>query len=378
MPTAYTPGLRVTASAVIRKSRRLPAKGEVLVEVGQKISADTVVARTSLPGNIVNVKAAQQLGIEPAELSSVMLKREGDCVQAGEVIAETRSFFGVFHTRCTAPVAGTIETVSVVSGQVGVREPAAKIEVEAYIAGEVAAVIPQEGAEIEARGALIQGIFGVGGERRGILRLAAASGDAPMRLDGTDDVRGAVLIGGATCTAADLAQAAELGAVAVVVGGVTDGELRRFLGYDLGIAITGHENVPLSLILTEGFGRLPIAHRTWRLLESLAGKEASISGATQIRAGVIRPEIIVPLREIEVRTCAGGGADVSLEQELAVGARVRVIREPYFGALGQVSALPPDLQRIETEALVRVAEIALDSGEKVIVPRPNLEILKQA
>jgi len=376
MPAAYTPGLRVTPSALIRKSRRLPAKGEVVVEVGQKIQADTVVARTALPGNIVNVKVAQQLGIEPSEVPTVMLKREGDSVQAGEVIAETRSFFGVFHTRCSAPAAGTIETVSAVSGQVGVREPPLKIEVEAYISGEVVGVIPQEGAEIETHGALVQGIFGVGGERRGILRLAAPGPDSVMGLDGAEDMRGAVLIGGATCTADGLARAAERGAVGVVIGGITDGELRRFLGYDLGIAITGHEKVPLTLILTEGFGNLPVAQRTWRLLESLQGKEASMCGATQIRAGVIRPEIIVPLREVEVRTCAAGGADVSLEQELAVGARVRVIREPHFGALGQVSALPPELQRIETEALVRVAEVALDSGQKAVIPRANLEIIQ--
>lgn len=376
MPAAYTPGLRVTPSALIRKSRRLPAKGEVVVEVGQKIQADTVVARTALPGNIVNVKVAQQLGIEPSEVPTMMLKRQGDSVQAGEVIAETRSFFGVFHTRCAAPVAGTIETVSAVSGQVGVREPALKIEVEAYISGEVVGVIPQEGAEIETHGALVQGIFGVGGERRGILRLAAPGPDSVMGLDGMEDMRGAVLIGGATCTADALARAAERGAVGVVIGGITDGELRRFLGYDLGIAITGHEKVPLTLILTEGFGSLPVARRTWRLLESLQGKEASICGATQIRAGVIRPEIIVPLREVEVRTCAAGGADVSLEQELAIGARVRVIREPHFGALGQVSALPPELQRIETEALVRVAEVALDSGQKAVIPRANLEIIQ--
>jgi hypothetical protein len=377
MPAAYTPGLRVTPSAVIRKTRRLSSKGDVLVEVGQKVQGDTVVARAALPGNLLNVKVARQLGIEPSELTSVMLKREGDAVQAGDVIAETRSFFGVFRSRSTSPVAGKIENVSAVSGQVGVREPPVMIEVSAYVEGEVVAVIPQEGAEIETRGAFIQGIFGVGGERRGALRMAAAGPDAPMCLNGAGDVKGAVLVGGATCSADDLLRVADMGAVGVVVGGIGDDELRRFLGYDLGVAITGHEKVPLTLILTEGFGNLAIAQRTWRLLESLEGKQASISGATQIRAGVIRPEIIVPLQEVEVRTCAAGQSEAQLEQELAVGARVRVIREPHFGALGQVSALPPELQRIETEAMVRVAEVGLDSGQRIAVPRANLEIVQQ-
>jgi hypothetical protein len=377
MPAAYTPGLRVTPSAVIRKMRRLPSKGDVLVAIGQKVQGDTVVARAALPGNLLNVKVARQLGIEPSELTSVMLKREGDAVQAGDVIAETRSFFGVFRSRSTTPVAGRIENVSAVSGQVGVRERPVMIEVSAYVEGEVVALILQEGAEIETRGAFVQGIFGVGGERRGTLRLAAAGLDAPMCLNGAGDVKGAVLVGGATCSADGLLRVADMGAVGVVVGGIGDDELRRFLGYDLGIAITGHEKVPLTLILTEGFGNLPIAQRTWRLLESLEGKQASISGATQIRAGVIRPEIIVPLQEVEVRTCAAGQGEGELEQELAVGARVRVIREPHFGALGQVVALPRELQRIETEAMVRVGEVLLDSGTRAIVPRANLEIIQQ-
>ena len=43
MAHAYTPGLKVTKKAVIRKTRRLPIPGEVLVEKGQKVSPDTIM-----------------------------------------------------------------------------------------------------------------------------------------------------------------------------------------------------------------------------------------------------------------------------------------------------------------------------------------------
>ena len=46
MGDAYTPGLTVTRSAIVRKTRRLPLAGEVLVEVGAKVRAADVVART--------------------------------------------------------------------------------------------------------------------------------------------------------------------------------------------------------------------------------------------------------------------------------------------------------------------------------------------
>lgn len=158
----------------------------------------------------------------------------------------------------------------------------------------------------------------------------------------------------------------------LVVGAVSDEALRQYVGYDIGVAITGQEAVPMTLIITEGFGELPMAHRTWELLSSLQGQLASIDGATQIRAGVIRPEIIV------TRGAPGASSpEAPPEQILAVGARVRVIREPHFGALGRVTALPSNLTEIETESKVRIAMVKLDRGEEVRVPRANLELIQE-
>ncbi len=52
MAFAYTPGLRVADVADVTKTRRLPLKGEVLVKKGDVVNADTIVARTELPGNV--------------------------------------------------------------------------------------------------------------------------------------------------------------------------------------------------------------------------------------------------------------------------------------------------------------------------------------
>jgi len=116
-----------------------------------------------------------------------------------------------------------------------------------------------------------------------------------------------------------------------------------------------------------------MAKRTFDLLVSLHGKKGSINGATQIRAGVIRPEVIVPLEEdVEIKE-----AGKELKEGLIVGTYVRVIREPYFGKIGRVTALPPELQVIETEAKVRVLELELEDGKRVIVPRANVEIIEE-
>ena len=55
---------------------------------------------------------------------------------------------------------------------------------------------------------------------------------------------------------------------------------------------------------------------------------------------------------------------------------MRVIREPHFGALARVVGLPVELTEIPTGARVRVAEIELEGGGRMTLPRANLELVE--
>jgi len=149
-----------------------------------------------------------------------------------------------------------------------------------------------------------------------------------------------------------------------------DKQLIELLGYEIGVAITGDEAVGLTLVLTEGFGEIEMSKKTFDLLQSLDGQTGSINGATQIRAGVIRPEIIVPHTDP-----AGQAEEVTGGGELKIGSTIRVIREPYFGQLGSVTELPPELVKIETGAKVRILRAKLGGRDAVIVPRANVELV---
>jgi len=373
MGTAYTPGLTVSANTVILKTRRLPIKGEVLVQEGEVVQPDTVVARALLPGILQTVRVAQTLGIEPKQIRGALTVKEGDTVEKDQVIAETKGFLGLFRGVAKSPVAGTVELISEVTGHVGVRQPPTVIDVNAYVQGRVVKVLPQEGAVIETQGALIQGIFGVGGERRGTLRVLVGSPNETLTAQHIpNDVAGQILVGGAAVEADAITRAAERGAVGIVAGGIRDTDLIRYLGRDIGVAITGSEDIPLSIIVTEGFGAIQMASRTFRLLKSLEGKTASINGATQIRAGVIRPEIIVPLEDPSHLPESPPAREA---QMLDIGSAVRIIREPYFGRLGTVVELPPELMEIESGTHARVLKAKLDDGTVAVVPRANVEII---
>jgi hypothetical protein len=373
MAHAYTPGLHVSERTRLRKHRRLPLPGEVLAEKGQLVSAETVVARAELPGDVVLINAVSQLGCTPGELTSYLTKGQGDEVREGELFGETRPWIKLFRSQLTAPAAGTLESISAVTGQIVLRKPPRPIDLAAYVDGRVVEVVPGEGVDVEVEASFIQGIFGVGGEATGTLAVAVDSPDADLKPEHVhDELAGKVVVAGAFASAELLKRCADVGVAGLIVGGFHDRDLRAILGYDLGVAITGTEQIGLTLIMTEGFGRIAMARRTFELLKSREGQKASVNGATQIRAGVLRPEIVIAWHagqhpQSEPRAPASG---------LRPGSMVRIIREPLFGRLGKVADLPHEPRTIATEAKVRVAEIELDDGQQTVVPRANLEMIE--
>ena len=384
MGDAYTPGLTVTPATVVRKTRRLPLTGHVLVELGARVTAKDVVARTELPGKVTLQNLATTLGVLPDELEAKLLVRVGDAVTCDFPIARTRTWFGWSSRDVRSPVDGVLESVSAVTGMAVLRGPPAPVEVRAYVDGRVVEVLPDEGVVIETSGAMVQGIFGLGGERQApivVVKQDPAALLVATDLDATH--RGAVVLGGARVTLEALRRAIELEVAAVVCGGFAYQDVRELLGYDLGVAITGSEAIGTTLIVTEGFGDIAMAGATHALLASLAGKVASVNGATQIRAGVIRPEVIVPGSPASAGDLHHGfaghgdaGAARPVLGGLIIGAAVRCIRAPYFGRIGSVARLPIELHTLPSETRVRVLEVDLGT-ERVTVPRANVEVIEQ-
>ncbi len=375
MSQAYTPGLLVTPRTSWRCRRVLPIAGQVLVTQGQLVRAEDIVAETQLPGDAIPVNLAKQMGIAASQVPGALVVPVGSKVEAGELLAKAAGLFGFFGSEFKSPASGTIEAASAITGQVILRGAPLKVQVKAYLAGRVAEVLPGEGVVMSAPAAVVQGIFGIGGEAYGAIQSVCTEPEqdlTPERLN--ENHRGAIVIGGRRITKAAFDKARSLGVAAVVSGGIDDQDLREILGYDLGVAVTGSEKLGITVIITEGFGDIAMARRTFELLNRLQGSSAAVNGTTQIRAGVLRPEIIVPVAAEE---SAVDGAPV-VAGVLEVGAPVRVIREPYFGELGIVNGLPAEPQVLESESKARVVTVKLARGDTVSVPRANVELIEGA
>ena len=375
MAAIFTPGLTVTERDIVLKDRRLPLEGEVSVQVGDLVSADDIVARTELPGKVYPINVANQLGVDPGRLKAYMQKGVGDSVQEGEVVAQTPGILGFFKSESVAAVTGTIESISTVTGMVIYQAEPIPVEIDAYINGRVVEVHPDEGCIVQAPAALIQGIFGLGGEVKGeLVSVCEAPTDTLRPEQLRAEHAGKIVVGGAYVTLDGLQRARELGVAGLVTAGFDYDDIKELLGYEVGVAITGGEDLGLTLIVTEGFGSIEMAPATFKLLKKKEGQRASINGATQIRAGVIRPEVVVT----DDREEASSERFIPPEPTgIAIGDTVRGIRAPWFGKIGRVKSLPVDLVTMSSETRVRILEIEFAGGTVARVPRANVESIEE-
>ena len=369
-----TPSLQVIRSTTLRRIRELPVPGDITVKIGDKVKANDTIGQAQLAGELIILRAPEKMGIEPFEVINGLKVTQGEAVKRDQVLCEHSGLFGLFRTIFRSPTDGIVELIAERTGHIAVRLASTPIECDAYISGTVVAVKDKSSATIESKASFIQGIFGVGGERYGPLNVLAVTPDTILTPEHLPvDVKGQIIVGGMAPTIETLRRASEGGAVGLIVGSIDDRALEGYLGYDLGIALTGDEEVSMTIIITEGFGRLAIAKRTLDLLSSLNGRTASINGATQVRAGALRPEIIVA----EDRTLVRGAAGQPEEEpaSLEVGRQVRLIRVPYFGETATVIELPHSAQTISTGAVARVLRARLQDGREVVVPRANVELI---
>ena len=372
MAHSYTPGLKVLKSSIIDKNRRLPIKGEVRKKVGDSVLPDDIVAKTNLPGNVQIIKVASQLNIGPADILEALKVSQGEQIKKGQLLAQTRGLFGLFKSEIFSPIDGTIESISDVTGQIIMREAPIPVEIDAYTSGIVKDIIPEEGVIIETKAAFIQGIFGIGGEARGILEIIVQDRNDEITTEMLNSSqKGKVIVGGGFIGLEAFKKAISLNISGIVIGGFNYYDLKEILGYNLGVAITGSEDINTSLIVTEGYGHIKMSRGTFSLLKENENNFCSINGATQIRAGVIRPEIVIPVKEDSLKSVK----ESKIGKGIVIGSLVRVIRAPFFGLMGKVTELPSKLQKMESETLVRVAKINV-GDQDIIIPRSNLEMVE--
>lgn len=353
-----------------RKEYSAPVEGRI-EEISDVTGRVTIREEFGKQDPSLDVDVASELKCKPNEVPQNMLRHVGQEVKKGQMIAKKGDLQAFFTKTSLTPISGVISAVNPSTGKVTISRPFKQVVVNAYVSGTVSEVMPGNGCVIETPGVRVNGIFGIGRETHGEITVLTQAPDEVLTSEMiTPECVGKVVVGGSFATNEALAKALSVGVRAVVTGTVSYFNLTKSLGVKLGVGITGQEDIDLTVVLLEGFGRLAMRREVWEVFKALEGFHASVNGATQIRAGAIRPEVIVPLPLYDGQV----GEDAVIDEDLQVGMRVRVVNEPCFGAVGIVRQVVRDPQITETEARVPVVRVEMTNGDSVLVPRANVEI----
>ncbi len=265
-----------------------PVRGKV-----EKINYDsgTIIMREiqdySTKPKTVNI--AKKLNIKPKMITRYMKKNIGDFVYAGESLAVRMIDIqgGKHPMMVPVPTTGTIKKIDSEKGIVTIQYDKDPYLRYAGIKGKINEIEPGYSAIISYEGSTLMGIIGFGSEAWGNLKNLEDS----KYIEGCNEEDIVVI---PSKINVDFLQKAEKQKVkGVVAASIDNSDLIQFTGEEIGVALTGNENIPFPLILTEGFGDFEMDKDYHKFFQEHNGNLIYINGHTQIRAGVTRPKMIV-------------------------------------------------------------------------------------
>lgn len=347
------PVLHVLPLATIVRERTLPVAGKVNVHINQRVNPTDVIAEATFAREHVLLDVARTFGVSPTAADRLIKVNQGDRLAQGALVAESA---GLFPRTIKAPRAGRVMIVG--SGQVLMEVGDTRVELRAGLPGVVTQVLPERGVVIRTAGALIQGVWGNGRIDNGLMVNLLEKPDDVLAAERLDvSLRGSVILGGHVRDAETLRAAAELPVRGLILSSLVSS------------LIVNAYQMRYPILVTEGFGAMPMNTAAFRLLTTNNKREVTVNAEHFDRYSGNRPEVIIPL------PVSSEPPEPSTFETFAVGQTVRLRRPPHAGMIGTLSNLPNGLSVLPSGLRSPAAEIRLENGEVVLVPLVNLEVV---
>lgn len=215
----------------------------------------------------------------PAYIAAEYCKlKVGDFVEQNALIASCMQK-RVVSTKC-----GFVKEINRSKGTITIHYDKTPLPTHAFINGHISLINDGCAAEIKSRMTDLKGLIGFGGENFGTL-----SHYNPVNLP--EFYRDKITYHSNPVKTEDLIKARQNGWKGIIAPSMHSTDWLNFYGKELGVAITGNEDIPFTLILLHGFGKSVTIQQVDDFFKTHNGKTVSLTGQTQIRAGVIRPQI---------------------------------------------------------------------------------------
>lgn len=323
------------------------------VKEGDKVEAESVVAHCEVSAGQRLVKVAHVLGISRKSVKKHLLRSVGDRIYQGEIIARKKGVLGVGKRELRSPVDGVITDIDQ-NGDIIVKFLPMPVRLVAGAPGLVSNV-REDSITVRTFGTEIKGASGLGKAREGIVKIIAKPNEfiIPQKIDAS--CQGRVVVGGSYLDRAAIEKALTVGVKGIVVGGI---DYKDFIS--LGV----NSDVGITIVVTEGFGKVSMGKDILEAFNKLNDKFAFING--------LEKTIIVPA---EKKVVDNEPLQEELWRELNVGDVVRYFRPDAEELVGVVEEISENEIELESGLPAILATIKFLSGTRIKAPAANLEII---
>jgi len=337
----------------IRRERVVPVSGQVITRRMQKVTPTDIIVTAPLAPQYLLLDIARGLNVSPSRADELLQRQPGDDLSKGDVIAGP---VGLFQRVIRAPENGVIRIAG--EGKVLFEISAEEYELPAGMDGTVTGIIPDRGAIIETKGALIQGIWGNGRIAYGVIQPISKDLSKEVESEQIDiSFRGAIMAAG-SCSKAEVLEAA----AAVPIKGLILGSMSASL-------IPTAKSMSYPIMVIDGFGSIPMNNRAEQLLVTNRDRNIALNAQRHQPYRGKYPEVIISLPiQKDFNTPVEA-------EELIPGQRVIMISGARIGKIGTVARLLEGKFTFASGVAAPAIEIEMEGGAPVIVPANNVRLL---
>ncbi len=347
------PITHILALTTLVRKRMLPVNGRIIARVGQKVTPTDVVGDALIGRKYVIVDFAQGLHLPLKKAAAFLKVKKGQKVARKEVLAETTT---IFPRTVESPADGRV--VAIGGGKLVLETGGSMFELTAGIPGVVSEIIADRGVVIRAMGAIVQGVYGNGRVETGVMVSMIDKPDDVFSNTNLDvSLRGSIILAGHVNNPAVIKGAAELPLRGLILSSISPSVLSAVA------------QAPFPVLVTEGFGQRPMNASAFKLLTTNVKRDVTLNAEFYDRQQGTRPEIFI---QLPVTQDPPEPRDV---ETFAPGQIVRICYLSRPSLMGTVVQLRPGLSALSNGLNAQAAEVRLESGEQMLVPLTNLEVL---
>jgi len=233
---------------------------------------------------------AKEMNISEEDGANSIIVKANQKVVPGQIIAQQQWKDDQFLLKYAASnMFGTIKKIDGHKVWIKSREISRKLY--AYLKGEVVESDDYWSVKIKAKAYVLSGSYGIAGEKFG--RIVTFDKKELTPEDLNLDYQKSILVVNGKVVEGTLEKAEKLNIPAIIASGCDLGTIRRYVGENFIPGITGGEEVKTGIILMNTFSSEAPIGEEFDIFKKYENNYISINGTTHIRAGAIRPEILI-------------------------------------------------------------------------------------